>query len=621
MKKGFKRFLSGALATVMAVAGMTVGMATSAMAAELSSGNLKSVNGLVTTWDFTTITSNSSNAEANDTIEGIIVLDPGNRTYLKSGDKALSSKSDKGKDPVLAVPVKSEEGNVTIFNSADQSKRFLALTVNGVADDENKKALSKSGSSFDYTSSDITKINDNNYVVFTITGGEAKLTSIVATAVLEKGTGSITGTVTGYDVEDMIPEPDGKFQYEGVDFTVNYETGSYTIPELSNGTYTITYTGTYYTMEPVEVVVSDQTTPTIKDLTLVERPNAKNVTLNVVNATNQTVTLTGENLDIKYSVDLINGSAVIDKILIDTYNVGINGGTIEPTEFSVNTNTTELNATFTKIYAQPITGTIAKIDIGEELPPTEEDYTIPDGDAFLTYFTSHNVVQRSDSRYGIQVRNLENQSFEFTTTVPLKLIIGYSSTGGSNTSDIAVIADGAEENIAYGVVKGTSRAELTVDYLPAGTYFVYAPNTDDGIVDSKGDPTTRDTRVLDIEFAEADASAAPTITKATAGDGVAVLTDGTNNYVVSIVTRENAELFNTLNQALTTGGNVNATDTVYESIEIGGSIYTATDFYDNANEDDYLFASIIANDNATDAETVISNIQSGITTVLSNENN
>ena len=34
MKKGFKRFLSGALATVMAVAGMTVGMTTSAMAAD-----------------------------------------------------------------------------------------------------------------------------------------------------------------------------------------------------------------------------------------------------------------------------------------------------------------------------------------------------------------------------------------------------------------------------------------------------------------------------------------------------------------------------------------------------------------------------------------------------------
>ena len=34
MKKGFKRFLSGTLATVMAVAGMTIGMATSAMAAD-----------------------------------------------------------------------------------------------------------------------------------------------------------------------------------------------------------------------------------------------------------------------------------------------------------------------------------------------------------------------------------------------------------------------------------------------------------------------------------------------------------------------------------------------------------------------------------------------------------
>lgn len=609
MKKGFKRFLSGALATVMAVAGMTIGMATTAMAAELSSGNLKSVNGLVTTWDFSNITSNSSNAKANDTIEGIIVLDPGNKTYLKSSDKALSSTSKDNKDPVLAVPVESEEGNVTLVNQANRTDRFVALTVNNVPDENRKQPLSETGNSFDYTSSDITKINDNNYVVFTITGGEAKFEKIEATAVLAKGTGSITGTITGYDIADMTPEPDGKFQYEGIDFTVNYETGSYTIPELSNGTYTITYTGTYYTMEPVEVVVSDQENATVKNLQLTALPKATDVNLNIASATDNTVILTGKTNGMSYTIPLNNGTGVIGKILADTYTVEIGGGTVSPAEFEVTPATTNLTATLTWEYASTIDGPVPEIRFTDDdkLGVSDVDnYPMPKYDVFLDYFTSYGVYQRTNASYGIQVQDFDTKSFEFTTTVPLKLIIGYSSTGGSNTSDISVKAVGADEDAAYGIVTGTSEKELSIDYLPAGTYRIYSPNTFEDAPENG-----RDVRVHTIEFA------APKKTNITdaAGTTPAVLQNGTDFYVVSVVTQNDVDNYNKLAQN-TTQEKLASSETVYRAIQAGGLTYTASDFGGTA--DDFLFASIIDSQGA-EADTVLSSIQSNVTTALSNE--
>ena len=259
------------------------------------------------------------------------------------------------------------------------------------------------------------------------------------------------------------------------------------------------------------------------------------------------------------------------------------------------------SSTASTMLVIPYTATSGKVTVSGSVTPTNgtgSKWMLVDlGCVSVTTDKNKNVVLASnnDASYDVNAGAIGNKTVTYEVTVDLD-------------------AKTASGTIINGDITQTfTDVELGEDSI----------NNIIFITNGSGNVTSGNDRALTIPSVTitTEAASGPVITKTTTGDGVAVLTDGTNNYVVSIVTRENAELFNTLNQALTTGGNVNATDTVYESIEIGGSIYTATDFYDNANEDDYLFASIIANDNATDAETVISNIQSGITTVLSNENN
>lgn len=549
MKKGFKRFLSGALATVMAVAGMTIGMATTAMADDVlwvyeedtNLENIPEVFGLEMDTNpatFSTTNSKASGSFATNIFDGRTSgLFKGKTGLDPNSFKSITCISDSGRAFAITP---AEDGSVKLYvvrpEQTSESEKSIRVYAEATKTGNYTYEVSSKN---DYTGYNVAAGNEENiapieipvkkdtsYIVY-FNNSKTPVYAIGFDYAI-KGEASISGSVSGFETA-----PIGKFYCNDNQFTLD-DNYSFEISELLDGNYTLTYDGMDYSMDPVNVTISNQESVSDKALTLTKK--------------------------IAKTID----------------------GPVDEIRFTDKLGTTAPD--------------------GTEVP--KDGLAIPEGYVFLDYFTSYGVLQRENANYGIQVQDFDTRSFEFTTTVPLKLIIGYSSTGSSNTSDIAVKAVGAADDAIYSTVEGSeykTPEQLVINYLPAGTYRVYSP----------AEVAARDARVHTIEFAEPEKT---NITDA-AETTPAVLQNGTDFYVVSVVTQDEVDSYSNLAQK-TTQEELASSETVYRAIQAGGLTYTASDFGGTA--DDFLFASIIDSQGA-EADTVLSSIQNNVTTVLSNE--
>ena len=146
----------------------------------------------------------------------------------------------------------------------------------------------------------------------------------------------------------------------------------------------------------------------------------------------------------------------------------------------------------------------AQASVGDDKAVIAEGTTFNDG-----YFKIvGKVTQRTNSDGSIKAYELASKAagaVQFTTESTSSVVVGLSSTGGSNESAVALIntADNSvvAEDAGTSVVAGTKKTELKYTALPAGTYQVVSPEDAE---------RNRGARFLDITVEEEEAAAVTT---------------------------------------------------------------------------------------------------------------
>ena len=146
----------------------------------------------------------------------------------------------------------------------------------------------------------------------------------------------------------------------------------------------------------------------------------------------------------------------------------------------------------------------AQASAGDDKAVIAEGTTFNDG-----YFKIvGKVTQRTNSDGSIKAYELASKAagaVQFTTESTSSVVVGLSSTGGSNESAVALIntADNSvvAEDAGTAVVAGTKKTELKYTALPAGTYQVVSPEDAE---------RNRGARFLDITVEEEEAAAVTT---------------------------------------------------------------------------------------------------------------
>ena len=146
----------------------------------------------------------------------------------------------------------------------------------------------------------------------------------------------------------------------------------------------------------------------------------------------------------------------------------------------------------------------AQASVGDDKAVIAEGTTFNDG-----YFKIvGKVTQRTNSDGSIKAYELASKAtgaVQFTTESASSVVVGLSSTGGSNESAVALIntADNSvvAEDAGTTVVAGTKKTELKYTALPAGTYQVVSPEDAD---------RNRACRFFDITVEEEEAAAVTT---------------------------------------------------------------------------------------------------------------
>lgn len=213
MKKGFKRFLSGALATVMAVTTLSFGMVSEAFAADYSNNNV-TTQSTSKAWDYSD-SSVTGTLKVGDTFDGITVDALGEKnSKINSGNLSLQE----GTKISIPVPVNSE-GTLTIYASANQDQRIATLEGNEIR-------MTKPSASGTFTSNE----TEDGDLDLTFSGGEYKPTKFEVTLTSgtfgEVETYTINGKCTGLAASTEFELSNGTNSYKAI---VNDDGSSYTI--------------------------------------------------------------------------------------------------------------------------------------------------------------------------------------------------------------------------------------------------------------------------------------------------------------------------------------------------------------------------------------------------------
>ena len=272
MKFSFKRFLSSALAAVMTASVLSVGMVSSVsaapqvydfgsadIAAALKSFNFKTGGEIVKGLSYFGSSSSYSANYIDDTTKGPGLQFGGSSNHSR---RMLYLTADA--DETITVKFKGPKEDAT-------SKGFCVITNNVegmVTSYTGSDYLWASGETSGYTEGTVSIDSKAKGTTFYIgapdSNAKTTITYIEVTSKKPAGTGSITGTVKGFDPSAA---PKGKFYCNDAEFTVDPASGSYTISGLADGQYTLKYEGYDYSMVEQIVTVSGGKATT-QDLTL-----------------------------------------------------------------------------------------------------------------------------------------------------------------------------------------------------------------------------------------------------------------------------------------------------------------------------------------------------------------
>lgn len=582
MKKGFKRFLSATLATVMAVAGMTIGMATSAMAA----------NG-----DFTLGAEVFYEAATTGSVDPD--HNPVEVTGLYKAEVTSSTKKfTPGTIGDFATLKKKTLTNTTSFTNEMLAGGSRQITV----------TPAYPGTATVYVYHDGTKILKLNgqettpaAQKWTVTGydvscgaGES-FTIDLATNIAFVGLTYTAGEVTTYNWNLDLT---GLTSVDGTGLSL----GNATTTALSN---TLSYTGTGFTLKDTYATITDATAGV------------------TVDSANNTVTVkpTDDWFDVVAPRNYVSvepsedGNKVIYNFTqaddSEKYLVSVNdttkSSTTAYTAFSVDGTSDNdcyvtLDTTGAKLCDDsttaavklmvPYSASTGKVTVSGRVTPTNNIggkwklvdlgcvSVATDSNKMVT-LTNNNQVASTDN-VGVAVKN---QPIDYVVT------IDFAAKTASGT-----ITNGAAE-----------KAFTNVPFEDGVTNMgAIAFTTNNGNSISSGND--RGLLIPSVTII-AEESTSPVVTTTDANSKPGVITVGDANYVVSVVSSEDAKTANSLVQKTAAGTEIASTDTVYKQIVLDGNTYTAKDINPNASENDYVFASIVNNDNATEQATVITNIQ------------
>lgn len=584
MKKGFKRFLSSALATVMAVAGMTVGMATSVMAADGDSFT-------ITADDFYTGQTPGggkvSPTERTITINGATVeLQSGTNYYNVYGTYNSSVKNDTGKTWTNEMQIGGER-TITITPAASGTITLYWYDNGG------KQVTVGSKDPVDATNKVVTSESDTCAAgtEFVITLGGSNVCFLE----LSFEPGAVTTYNWSLDTTGLTNVPAdglalGNATTTSLTNTLSYSGSSYELKaeyeNISDSTTGVTVVGTNVTVKPTDDwfdVVAPKTYVSVEPSV-----NGNTAVYNFVQADDSEKYLVSVN-----DADKSEQTAYAD--------FGGSGGTDNDCYVTLDTSGAKLYDDSTTAAAKlviPYSASTGKVTVSGSVTPTNNV-----GGKWKLVELGCVSVATDNSKNVVITDNNQIDQTEHAGAIVKGQTITYSVT-----------VDFATQTASGTVTNGATTKEFTNVPFAANTTDISSISF---TTNNSGNVTGGNDRALTISSVTIVTESAdePTITKTDDYGKVAVLTDGTDNYVVSVVSSSDIANYNTVSQD-TSATTIDSSDTVYKNVEIGGTQYSAADF--GLNADDYLFVSIIKNDNSTDNTTVISNIQNSISTVLSN---
>ena len=253
MKKSFKRFLSSVLATVMAVAGMSIGMTSTAMAASYDDNVVVTTASTSKTWDFTGNTTGVT-LKTDDTVGGIVIGTVASTKLHASGYFTTKAGS------TISVPVPANStGSLTIVANATQSSRYATLEGNNII------MTKGAGASADFTAAETA----DGDLDLSFAGGECKINSMTVNLTSgsfgEVATYTLTGACTGLAAGTEFTLTNGTNTYtakvnaDGASYAVSTQAGAFD----TAATYTAelaNYSASYGTEAGVTLTASDETT-------------------------------------------------------------------------------------------------------------------------------------------------------------------------------------------------------------------------------------------------------------------------------------------------------------------------------------------------------------------------
>lgn len=604
MKLSLRRFLSGSLAMVMAVAGMTIGMATSAMAETTTwvpnddgFDSCPAVFGLAAN---TTLTLALETSRTGAFTEAIFADGTGNVAGKSGLDIRSQDLNGTGDGPYRSIALTpTQTGTMSVYAVRQSSNsagtlRLYSGTNNGDGT---------------YTRGDI--ITDNisvpgrnttgiEAITFTVTANTTYLLYANSSGIALMGMSLTAGELTEYtwtlDTTGL-----GNVDGSGLSFGSNTTTNS-----VRN---TLSYSGTGYVLKDAYTVITDTT---------------DGVT---VDGTNVTVKPTDDWFDVVAPKTYVSVEPTVDGNTT-VYNF-VQSDDTEKYLISVNDDTKSATTAYAAFGGTGGTDNDCYVILNTEGAKLYDDSATAAAKLVIPYSASEGKVTVSGSvtptnNIGGKWKLVDLGCVSVSTDNSKNIVItndnsaDYADNAGAATKGqtvtYSVTIDFASKTASGTVTNGATTKEFTNVAFEAGVENMgsIAFTTNNGNSVSSGNDRALTITSVTITAEEAEVSP---ITKTDSYDKVAVLTDGTNNYVVSVVSSSDVASYDLVSQNVN-GAALDSSDTVYKNIEVGGVTYTAEDFGLNAG--DYLFASIIANDNATDGATVISNIQSGVQTVLTN---
>ncbi len=608
MKKGFKRFLSSALATVMAVAGMTIGMATTASAA-------------TTTW--------VPNDDGFDTCPAVFGLDADTSLHL---DMANSRKAT-FTDAIFAGGVSAVAGKSGI----DIRNQFLNGAADTIAYRSIALAPTESGTI-------------DLYVVRQSSGSAGTLRIYAATKSAETGLyerGDLLQdsiSVPGRDTTGIAPV---SFQVESGNIYLVYANSSgiglygmsHTAGEVVNYTWNLDLTG-LVNVDGNGLALANDTSTSVKN----------------------TLSYTGSGYVLKDEYTTISDTTI--GVTVDSVNNTI---TVKPTD-----DWFDAVAPRTYVSVEPVvTGNqtvynFVQADDSEKYLISATD----DAKSNTTAYVDFAGTNGTDNDCYVTLDTTGAKLCDDSASAAVKLVIPYAASTGKVTvsgtvtptnniggkwklvdfgcvavstdaDKMVTLTDNNSASVADNVgiaVKGqavTYSVTLDLDARTASgtitngatskdfTNIPFIENTSLGsiafITNNGNSITAGNDRGLLIPSVTitAETSVTPLITKTTDFATPAVLSIGDTHYVVSVISNADATNIanNTVAQSTATAVDVATSDTVYEGVQINDKVYTAVDFCDTAAANDYVFASIIENNNNTASETVVTDIQKLVTSV------